>query len=181
MQAQQANSWTVDMNHSEVRFKVRHLALSNVAGVFRSFKGQVVSYNENFENADVTFEIETASIDTNNPERDKHLKTPDFLDTEHFPLMKFNGILKAAKAGYTLLGDLTIRDTTKPLQLAVEYGGTGKGRFNDTRAGFEVTGEINRKDYGLTWNLLTEVGSLVVGENIKLQFDVELIKAGEHS
>ena len=171
----EASNWTVDMNHSEVRFKVRHLALSNVAGVFRSFKGQVLSYNEDFEDAKVTFEIETGSIDTNNAERDKHLKSPDFLDTEHFPLMKFSGVIKA---GYTLWGDLTIRDTTKPLQLALEYGGTGKGRFGDVRAGFEVSGNINRKDYGLTWNLLTEVGSLVVGEDIKLQFDVELIKGG---
>lgn len=181
MQEQPTNSWTVDMNHSEVRFKVRHLALSNVAGVFRSFKGQVLSVNEDFEDAKVAFEIETGSIDTNNPERDKHLRTPDFLDTEHFPLMKFSGTIKKEKPGYTLLGDLTIRDTTKPVQLALEYGGTGKGRFGDVRAGFEVSGNINRKDYGLTWNLLTEVGSLVVGEDIKLQFDVELIKAGEHS
>ena len=170
----EASNWTVDMNHSEVRFKVRHLALSNVAGVFRSFKGQVLSYNEDFEDAKVTFEIETGSIDTNNAERDKHLKSPDFLDTEHFPLMKFSGVIKA---GYTLWGDLTIRNITKPVQLAVEYGGTRKGRFGDLRAGFEVRGNINRKDYGLTWNLLTEVGSLVVGEDIKLQFDVELIKA----
>ncbi|SEL52823.1 Polyisoprenoid-binding protein YceI [Chitinophaga rupis] len=171
-----ASNWTVDMNHSAIRFKVRHLALSNVAGVFRSFKGQVLSNNEDFEDAKVTFEIETGSIDTNNPERDKHLKSPDFLDTEHFPLMKFSGVIKA---GDTLLGDLTIRNTTKPVQLALEYGGTGKGRFGDVRAGFEVSGNINRKDYGLTWNLLTEVGSLVVGEEIKLQFDVELIKSGE--
>jgi len=172
-----ASNWTVDMNHSEVRFKVRHLALSNVSGVFRSFKGQVLSYNENFEDAKVTFEIETGSIDTNNPERDKHLKSPDFLDTENFPLMKFSGVIK----GDTLLGDLTIRNTTKPVQLALEYGGTGKGRFGDVRAGFEVRGSINRKDYGLTWNLLTEVGSLVVGEDIKLQFDVEVVKSGEDS
>jgi polyisoprenoid-binding protein YceI len=168
--------WTVDPNHSEVQFKVKHLAISNVAGTFKIFNGDVQTENEDFNNAEIRFEIDANSVDTNNDTRDTDLKSPSFLDTQKFPNIIFNGSLKKINDDYKLEGDLKILETTKIIEMDVEYTGIGKGRFGDTRAGFEVNGKISRKEFGLTFGLLTEAGSLVVGEEIKLHFDIQLIK-----
>ena len=169
-------NWMIDPNHSEVQFKVKHLAISNVSGTFKIFKGNVQSQNEDFSNAEISFEIDTNSIDTNQEERDGHLKSPIFFDTEKYPTISFNGSLQKNINKYELVGELKILETKKDIKMDVEYSGTGKGRFNDTRAGFEVNGKINRKDYGLSWNLLMEAGDLAVSEEVKLHFDIQLIK-----
>lgn len=168
--------WIIDHGHSQVQFKVKHLAIANVSGNFKAFIGNAECINDNFANAVIHFEIETNSIDTNNSERDKHLKSDLFLNVEDFPKIKFSGVLKKENEDYLLDGGLTILQTIKQVSFKVEHTGVGIGRFNDTRAGFEVTGKINRKDFGLTFNLLTDTGSLVVGEEIKFQMDIELIK-----
>lgn len=167
--------WTIDTQHSEVQFKVKHLAISNVSGIFKTFNGQVCNENNDFNNAKIYFELDTNSIDTNNTERDKDLKSDLFLNAEKFPKITFDGKLIKNNDAYQLNGNLTILETTKPVSLNAELTGIGTGRYNDTRAGFEIEGKINRKDFGLMFSLLTEAGSLVVGEYVKLHFDIEII------
>jgi polyisoprenoid-binding protein YceI len=168
--------WTIDPNHSQVQFKVKHLMISNVSGTFQTFSGEVQSENENFENAGIYFEIDTNSIDTNHSERDNHLRSPLFLDVQKFPKIIFEGILQKKKDNYQLNGEVTICAVKKSIVMEVEYTGTGKGRFGDTRAGFEVRGKVNRKDFGINSALITETGNLVVGEEVKLHFDIQLIR-----
>ena len=168
--------WAVDTNHSQVQFKVKHLGIANVNGTFSVFKGTIQTENDDFNSAVISFEVDSNSLTTKHEERDSQLKSPTFLDVEKFPKIIFNGILKKNADQYALEGDLAIRDTKRPIKLEVEFNGIGKGRFNDIRAGFEVNGKIIRKDFGLNFSLLTEAGSLVVGEEVKLHFDIELIK-----
>jgi len=165
-------NWMIDPNHSEVQFKVKHLTISNVSTTFKIFKGNVQSQNEDFSNAEISFEIDANSIDTNHQERDGHLKSPIFYDTEKYRIISFNGKLQKEIDKYELVGELKILETKKNIKMDVEFTGTGKGRFSDTRAGFEINRKINRKDYGLSWSLLTEA----VGEEVKLHFDIQLIK-----
>ena len=169
-------TWTIDPNHSEVQFKVKHLAVSNVNGTFKTFQGNVTTENEDFDQAKIQLTIDANSIDTNHEQRDSHLKAPEFFDTQKFPEILFDGLLYRKNDGYELEGNLTIRDIVKHITLAVEFTGAGKGRMGDTRAGFEINGKINRKDFGIVLNILTETGGLVVGEEIKLHSDIELIK-----
>ncbi len=168
--------WTVDQIHSAAQFKVKHLAISTVIGTFKTFQGEVFEQDDAFEGAEVNFAVEANSLDTNHPDRDRDLKSNTFLDTEKFPRITFNGVLNLIEGDYKLQGDLTMKGITKSIILDVEFGGIGKGRFGDTRAGFEVNGKINRKDFGITLNLLTEAGGLVVGEEVKLHFDIQLTK-----
>jgi polyisoprenoid-binding protein YceI len=169
--------WIIDAGHSEVQFKIKHLGITNVNGKFNTFQGEALSINEDFNEAEVHAIIQAASIDTNNAQRDIHLKSPDFFDAEKFPAIKFNGKVIKDEDDYVLAGELTIRDVTRPVELKAEFSGIATGRFGDKRAGFEVTGKINRKDFGLTWNILAEGGGLVVGEDIKLHFDIQLVKS----
>lgn len=167
--------WVIDQNHSQVQFKVKHLAVSNVAGHFNVFKGEVLSEPDSFNDAAVQCTIDVGSIDTNNAQRDNDLRSPHFLDAEKFPAMSFDGKLRGKNDDYELSGTLTIKDTTVPVTMAATFSGTGKGRFSDTRAGFEAQGKISRKDFGLAWNILTEAGGLIIGDEIKLSFDIQLI------
>jgi len=171
-----SSKWTVDQIHSVVQFKVKHLAISTVTGTFNKFQGEIYAQEDTFNGATISFAIDANSIDTNHAGRDTDLKSPLFLGAEHFPHITFNGVLRCAEGNYQLDGDLTLRDVTRNLRLDVEFGGIGKGRFGDTRAGFDVNGKINRNDFGLTSTLLTETGSLVVGEEVKLHFDIQLKK-----
>jgi polyisoprenoid-binding protein YceI len=176
MQVKNNGNWKVDSGHSTVQFKVKHMAIANVSGTFNTFEGQVSSGGIDFEDALVNFNIEAESLNTNNRERDQHLRSELFFDTQRFPQLIFAGRLVKGKEDYELLGALTIRDVTKQISLQAEFTGAGEGRFGDKRAGFELNGKINRKDYGLTWSMLTEAGGLIVGEEIKLHFDIELVK-----
>jgi polyisoprenoid-binding protein YceI len=123
------SKWVIDAGHSEVQFKVKHLAISNVAGTFKLFKGDVLSDSEDFNAAKVQCIIDVSSLDTNNAQRDEHLRSDIFFDVQKFPEIVFNGELKKKNDNYELAGDLTIRDVIKPIVMAVEYTGTGKGRF----------------------------------------------------
>jgi polyisoprenoid-binding protein YceI len=168
--------WVIDPNHSVVQFKVKHLAVSNVSGNFNIFKGSLQTENEDFNNANIHFEIDTISVDTNNSERDNHLKSELFFNSDKFPKIAFNGSLQKLDDNFELIGELTMLETTKTIKLNAEFTGIGQGRFGDTRAGFEIEGKLNRKDYGLNFGLLTDMGNLVVGEEIKLHFDIQVIK-----
>ena len=168
--------WVIDEGHSQIGFKVKHLAIANVVGTFKKIKGDLACEIDDFDNSAVNFEIDVNSIDTNNNDRDGHLKSALFFNADSFPKIAFIGSLKKEEEEYKLVGNLTILQTTKPITMHVEYTGSGKGRFNDTRAGFEVSGKINRKDFGLNFHLLNDAGNLVVGDEVRLFGDIELIK-----
>jgi len=171
--------WGVDATHSEVQFKVKHLVIATVTGFFRKFSGAIESETENFDGAKVNFSVDVNSIDTNVTDRDGHLKSPDFFAAEQYPAIEFkNGILsKSSEGEYTLKGDLTIRNTTKPVELAVDFNGIAADPWGNTRAGFEINGKVNRKDYGLNWSAVTEAGNLVVADDVKLHFNIEVVRA----
>jgi polyisoprenoid-binding protein YceI len=168
--------WAIDPTHSEVQFKVKHLVISTVTGSFKNFHGEVFSEDETFQGAEVNFSIDTKSIDTNQADRDNHLKSEDFFAADRFPAITFSGVLDKGNNDYKLTGELTVRDVTKPVTLDVEFGGVVKDPWGNIKAGFELNGKINRKDFGLVWNALTEAGGMVVGEDVKLHLNIELAK-----
>ena len=170
------STWNVDPGHSAVQFKVQHLAIANICGAFLAFAGTVQTDRDDFADAQVQMELEVASLSTNNALRDTHLKSDVFFDAQQFPTLTFSGVLRKLADQYALTGLLTIRGVAKEVTLAAALTGTGIGRWGDTQAGFALTGTLNRTDFGLTWNMLTELGGLLIGEEIGLQLDVELIK-----
>lgn len=168
--------WTIDPTHSEVAFKVKHLVISTVTGYFRKFEGYAESASEDFSEAAVVFSLDVNSIDTNQSDRDQHLKSADFFDVASFPSISFSGKLVHQDGDYQLVGDLILKGITKEVTLDVSYGGTVADPYGQTKAGFEVEGKINRKDFGLTWSAITEAGSVVVSDQVRLQFSVQLVK-----
>lgn len=169
--------WAIDTTHSEVQFKVKHLVIATVTGTFKKFQGEVLSETDDFNGAEITFSIDVAHLDTNQPDRDAHLKSEDFFAADRFPNITFNGTLdKTSGSNYKLIGDLTVRDVTKALTLDAEFGGIAKDPWGNVKAGFEINGKVNRKDFGLTWSALTEAGGMVVGDDVKLHINVELVK-----
>jgi polyisoprenoid-binding protein YceI len=169
-------TWILDKSHTNIEFNVTHLVISEVNGNFRDFDGKVVSSNEDFEGAEIEFTAEIASIDTDNEQRDNHLKSDDFFNAEQFPHMKFSGVLVKNQNKYQLKGEMTIRDVTKPIVFDVNYNGSVTDPWGNTKAGFKITGTLNRFDYGLKWNTLMEAGGAVVGENVDIICNVELQK-----
>ena len=164
--------WAIDPTHSEVSFKVKHLVISTVTGYFKSFEGSVEADSEDFDGANISFSADIASIDTNQSDRDNHLKSADFFDAEQFPKMSFGGILK----GNTLEGDLTIKNVTKKVTLDVDFGGIVQDPYGQTKAGFEIEGKISRKEFGLTWNAVTEAGSVVVSDQVRILVNAQVVK-----
>jgi polyisoprenoid-binding protein YceI len=174
-------TWKIDPVHSEIKFKVKHLVVSSVTGHFNKFDATVVSESPDFTDAKITFEADVNSISTKNEQRDDHLKSQDFFDAVNFPKITFvsSKILKKDDNEYEVIGDLTIRGVTRQIKLAVTYNGTVKGFGGTEVAGFEITGKINRFDFGLKWNALTEAGGVVVGDEVKLEITAELNRVEE--
>lgn len=170
--------WTVDPTHSDVQFKIKHLVISTVTGAFNEFEGSASVTGDAFENADARFKIAVKSIDTKNEDRDNHLRTGDFFDAENYPEIIFSSTswTKTGEDEFELAGDLTMRGITKTIKLKAEFGGIEKDAYGNTKAGFEITGKINRKDFGLTYNSLTETGGLALGEEIKLISNIQLTR-----
>jgi polyisoprenoid-binding protein YceI len=170
--------WAVDKSHSKVQFSVSHLVITDVTGQFKSFDASVEAAKEDFTDAQINFSVDIASINTENDRRDGHLKGDDFFNAEKYPKMTFVGksLRKVGDNKYKLVGDLTIRDVTKSITLDVRYNGTAK-MGNTVKAGFKITGEVNRFDYNLKWNALTEAGGAVVGKTVYITVDLELNKA----
>jgi polyisoprenoid-binding protein YceI len=170
-------TWTIDPTHSEVTFKVRHLVVSNVSGEFKTFEGTVESDKEDFTDAKIKFSADIDSIDTGVEQRDGHLKSPDFFDAASHPKLTFEstGITKKGD-DYKVSGNLTIRGTTKPIELTVEYGGQQKDFYGNTVAGFEISTKVDRQEFGLAWSAVTETGGIVVGNDVKILAHVELHK-----
>ena len=171
-------TWKIDPAHSEVQFKVKHLMISTVTGQFANFEGTVESASEDFSGASITFEADVDSISTKNADRDQHLKAPDFFDAAQYPKVRFvsKEVKKIDDTNYKVTGDLTIREHTKPVELAVEYGGITKDPWGQTKAGFELSGKINRKEFGLAFHATTDTGGLVLGDEVKLLAAVEVVR-----
>ena len=170
--------WVLDPMHSEVQFKVKHLVISTVSGFFKSFEGELDTANDDFSDASISFSLDINSIDTNQTQRDEHLKSAEFFDAAEYPKINFKStsFTKEGDDEYALAGDLTIKGITKPVTLDVEFGGAATDFYGNTKAGFEITGKINRKEFGLTWSGVTEAGAVVVGEDIKLLINVQFAK-----
>jgi polyisoprenoid-binding protein YceI len=177
MESAVKTKWVIDPLHSEVHFKVKHLVISTVTGTFKSFDGSLETEDADFQNASIEFTLDVNSIDTNQEQRDVHLKSADFFDAEQFPKISFKSA-SFTKDGddYELSGDLTVKNVTKPVKLNVEYGGTATDFYGNEKAGFEVSGKISRKEFGLTWDGITEAGAIVVGDDIKLNINIQLAK-----
>jgi len=168
--------WTLDAIHSELGFKVKHLMISNVKGVFNNFDVQVEG--EDFTNSEIRVTVDASSISTSNTDRDNHLKNPDFFDVENHPELTFQGtsLEQVDDDEYQLKGILTIRGISREVVLDVEFGGMMKDPWGNQKAGFSVSGKINRKEFGLNWNATLEAGGVMVGDEVKLNAEVQLVK-----
>ncbi|HVX27269.1 MAG TPA: YceI family protein [Parafilimonas sp.] len=171
-------TYKIDPSHSEIVFKVRHLVISTVSGHFSKFDATMTSSKEDFTDAQVSFEADVDSVSTKSEQRDAHLKSDDFFNAEKFPKITFKStsIEKKSDDEYTLHGDITIRDVTKPITLKVEHGGSVIDPWGQSKEGFEITGKISRKEFGLKWNALTEAGGAVAGDEVRLQLSVQMVK-----
>ena len=166
-------TWTVDPSHSEVGFVARHLMVTKVRGQFKEFDA-TVTVGQPLEESSVTATVQLASIETGATDRDVHLRSADFFDVENNPVMTFTS---TSVSSDKLQGDLTIKGVTHPVVFDLDFAGVSADPWGGTRAGFEATTEINRKDFGLTWNVAIEGGGVLVGEKIKIVLDIQLVKA----
>jgi polyisoprenoid-binding protein YceI len=165
--------------HSDITFKVKHLMITTVTGIFTKFDATLESDVADFSDAKITFEADVNSISTNNEQRDGHLKSDDFFNVAQFPTLRFvsTGITKKGESEFVLNGNLTIRDNTHPVSLKMNYAGTVTDPYGQTKAGFELSGTLSRKEFGLKWSATTEAGSVVVSDEVRLQMDVQMVKA----
>jgi polyisoprenoid-binding protein YceI len=171
--------WKIDVSHSEVGFKVKHLMITNVKGAFKVFDGSIYTTGEDFMTAEVDFFIDVSSVDTGDAKRDEHLKSADFFDVENHKQISFvgNTYEKVSKDHYLLYGDLEIKGIKKQVQLKVEFAGVMKDPWGNEKAGFVVEGKINRKDWGLTWNAALERGGVLVSEDVWINCELQLVRA----
>jgi len=171
--------WAVDKSHSTVKFSVSHMVISEVEGNFKVYDGAIAAPTADFNGAKVDFSVDVNSINTDNDMRDKHLKGDDFFNSEKFPKMTFKStsFKKVSGNKYALYGNLTIRDVTKPVKFDVVYGGTVKDLYGNIRSGFKASTVINRFDYNLKWNAVTEAGGAAVGKDVTLDLKMEFTQA----
>jgi len=167
-----AITWKLDPTHSEITFKVRHMMISNVKGNFTDFDAELQSADENFRDAKVSATIKTASISTNNTDRDNHLRSADFFNAEAQPEIKF----ESDSLNNDVTGTLTMNGVSKPIHLAVDFGGVNVDPWGQTKAGFSFEGQINRKDFGLNWNTALETGGLMVSDEVKIAGELQFVK-----
>lgn len=177
METAVATQWGIDTAHSQIQFKVKHLVITTVTGNFKEFSASVEA-SDDFENLSASFEAKVASIETGNEMRDNHLKSEDFFAAETFPTLNFvsTNFEKTDEENFVLTGDLTIRDITQSITLKGTYGGTMTDPWGNVKAGFELSGKVSRKSYGLLWNTVTEAGGAVVSDDVKIVADIQLVK-----
>ncbi len=178
----QAPTWTFEKSHCKFGFSVTHFGISETEGQFRKFDGTITTTKADFSDAKVALTIDVSSIDTDDTQRDSHLKSADFFDAEKYPTITFvSKSLKPvgkSKTKYKLVGDLTLHGVTKTIILDAVYGGTiQKDPFGNTKAGFKFTGKINRKDWGLTWNKALDSGGVAVGNDVSITCNIEFLKS----
>ncbi|RKN79701.1 YceI family protein [Ulvibacterium marinum] len=165
--------WNIDKTHSEVGFKVKHMMISTVKGHFEDYRASVETSDDSFSDASFSFSAKIDSINTKNGDRDDHLKSDDFFNASEYPEMTFKS---KSFDGENLVGDLTIRDVTEEVTLEVDFNGVAVDPYGQTKAGFEMRGKINRKDFNLTWSAVTEAGSIVVADIVNLAIDAQFVK-----
>ena len=174
--------WTLDPSHSQIGFRVKHLMVTNITGVFCEYNGNIYTTGDDFVNAEMNLSINVGSVRTGDFTRDTHLKSPDFFDTENFREIKFKGarLKRMQGSGYILDGDLSIKGVTRRIKLDVEFNGIEKDPWGSKRAGFEITGKISRNDFGLTWNAVLESGVVMVGDEVAIKCEIQLIQQPEY-
>lgn len=171
--------WKIDPAHSELGFKIKHLMIAHVNGTFRKFDVTVETNGDDFATAHILATVEVQSIDTNQAQRDNHLRTSDFFEAEKFPIAVFNStkVERTGEDTYNVIGDLTLKGITKQVTLGVEYSGITKDPYGGAgRAGFSVTGKINRTEWGINFNSVLETGGVALGEEVKLFSEVQVVK-----
>lgn len=171
----ETTKWTIDPAHSEIQFKVKHMMITTVTGSFKEFTSEVETIGTDFTTARISFQAAAASVFTNSDQRDAHLKSADFFDSEKHPWLKFEStsVEKSDDESFILSGNLTIKDITKPVKLDVEVGGIGKDPWGNLKAGFSLTGRINRKEWGLNWNAALESGGVLVSDDVRIFCEVQ--------
>lgn len=170
-------TYKIDAAHSEITFKVRHLVISTVSGSFLKFDATMTSEKEDFTDASIAFEADVDSVTTNNEQRDGHLKNDDFFNAEKYPKIYFksSSFEKKSDDEYVLNGDITLRDITKPISLNVMYNGDAVF-YGQSKLGFEITGKINRKEFGLKWHAVTETGGIALSDEVRLALNIQMVK-----
>lgn len=171
--------WALDSTHSEVLFKVKHLMITNVKGEFRTFNAELELEEENLENAKLEVNIDASSIFTNNEDRDKHLKSADFFDADNHQNLNFKSSIftKLNDSTYKVTGILSIKNISKEISLNVDFGGFAKDPWGNEKVGFSISGKLNRKEWGLTWNAPLEAGCVLVGDEINISAEAQFAKA----
>lgn len=171
-------TWAIDASHSEIGFKVKHMMFTNVSGKFEKFEASATTEDTDFTNAQLDFSADISSVNTGSADRDNHLKSADFFNAEEFPKMSFKStsMKKVSENEFELTGDLSLHGVTKAVTLNVEYGGIMQDPWGNTKAGFTLSGKVNRKDWGLNWNAALETGGVLVSEEVRLNIDVQLMK-----
>lgn len=170
--------WISDPLHSELNFRIKHLMITNVSGSFKNFNVELITEEEDFTKAKIGVTVEMSSINTNNEQRDGHLRNSDFFEVEKYPQLNFRStkIEKMNDETFTLYGELTLKGITKPVKLNVEYSRVTKDPWGGERAGFAITGKINRSDWGISFNNILETGGLALGEEVKIHSEIQLVK-----
>lgn len=174
-------TWKIDEVHSDVQFKIKHLVISTVTGSFTKFSAEAETVGDEFEGGKIQFTADVNSITTGSEQRDGHLKSPDFFDTANHPTLDFisTKVEKAGEGNYHVHGNLTMRGVTKPVVLEAELGGIAKDPYGNIKSGFEVKGKINRSEFGLTWGAVTEAGGVMLGDEVKIAANVQMVKMVE--
>jgi len=174
----QQTTWAIDPTHTEIGFKVKHMMFTNVSGKIGTYTATIETDNDDFSNAAIDFTAEAASITTGNADRDAHLLSADFFDAAQFSTLHFaaTSLKKIDGTDFELTGNLTIHGVTKAVTLAAEFGGLMKDPWGNIKAGFNISGKINRKDFGLTWNAALETGGVLVSDEVRIIAEVQLIK-----
>lgn len=171
--------WAIDPSHSEIQFKVKHLMISAVTGSFKEFGADVELEGDDLSNAQVSFWANTASIFTNDEKRDGHLRSGDFFDSEKFPKLSFTSTrIEGSGNTWKVTGDLTIKDVTRPVTLDVAWSGQAKDPWGNAKAGLSLSGKLDRKEFGLTWNAALEAGGVLVSDEVRIVAEVQLAKQG---
>jgi polyisoprenoid-binding protein YceI len=170
--------WVLDPVHSEITFKVRHMMITTVSGTFNNFTGSLNANEGDFSDAEVSFEAEITSVNTRNEQRDEHLRSNDFFEAATYPTLNFKSksFTKNGEGSYTMTGDFTMKGVTKAMSFQVDYTGTVIDPWGQVKAGFEITGAIQRADFNLSWNAANESGDLVLSEDVKLAINAQVVK-----
>lgn len=176
-----STQWNIDPSHTLVEFAVRHMMIATVKGTFSGISGSVTGNPEDLTTGKVSVSIDLDTIETRDAQRDEHLKSADFFDTDNFPKMTFESrsITRTGDNTYNIDGDLTVRDNSRPITLEAEFTGQGQDPWGNTRAGFDAKTKLSRKDFGLTWNQALETGGVLVGDEVRITISAELVQQQE--